>query len=50
MTFFPHFLNLLTHRRVRARIRFGQPLASESDRKALAAAAHAAVTQLAEGR
>lgn len=50
MTFLPHFLNLLKHRRVRARIRFGQPLAPEPDRKALAAAAHAAVTRLSEGR
>jgi 1-acyl-sn-glycerol-3-phosphate acyltransferase len=43
MTFGPHFLNLLSKRRIRATIRFGDPIRGESDRKALAKEAEARV-------
>lgn len=46
MTFLPHFLNLLGKSRVRAIIRFGEPLRN-SDRKALARELHRAVCTLA---
>lgn len=36
MTFFPHFLNLISKRRIVARVAFGAPLPAGQDRKALA--------------
>lgn len=45
MTFLPHFLNLLGKRRIRAVVRFGEPLRN-SDRKALARDLHRAVLDL----
>lgn len=47
MTFLPHFLKLLGKSRVRAIVRFGEPLRN-SDRKALARELHHAVVQLSE--
>ena len=47
MTFLPHFLNLLGKRRIRAVVRFGEPLRN-SDRKALARDLHRAVLALAQ--
>lgn len=46
MTFFPHFLNLLSKRRIHARIRFGEPIPPGKDRKEVATASHAAVAEL----
>jgi 1-acyl-sn-glycerol-3-phosphate acyltransferase len=46
MTFLPHFWNLLSKRRIRARVRFGEPLSTGPDRKALATASHVAVAAL----
>lgn len=48
MTFLPHFLNLLTKRRIIARLRQGSPLTPDGDRKQLSLTAHNAVVQLAE--
>jgi 1-acyl-sn-glycerol-3-phosphate acyltransferase len=36
MTFLPHFLNLLSKRRIRARVRFGEAIHGVADRKQLA--------------
>jgi 1-acyl-sn-glycerol-3-phosphate acyltransferase len=49
MTFVPHFLRMMGRRRIRATVRFGSPLPPTADRKALAAAAHAAVDSLRRG-
>jgi 1-acyl-sn-glycerol-3-phosphate acyltransferase len=46
MTFLPHFLNLTRKTTVRARVRFGAPVNTVPDRKALARALHAAVETL----
>jgi 1-acyl-sn-glycerol-3-phosphate acyltransferase len=46
MTFAPHFLNLMSKRRVRATVRYGTPLPPSADRKRLAELAHAAVVEL----
>lgn len=46
MTFLPHFLNLLTKRRIIAHLRSGAPLSPEADRKQLAQSAHQAVSRL----
>jgi 1-acyl-sn-glycerol-3-phosphate acyltransferase len=46
MTFFPHFLNLLSKRRIRARVRFGTALKIEGDRKKLAKEAQEVVVML----
>ena len=47
MTFLPHFLNLLRKRRIRAVVRFGEPLRN-SDRKVLARELHRAVVDLSQ--
>jgi lyso-ornithine lipid O-acyltransferase len=47
MTFFPHLLNLMTKRLVRARVKFAAVPQPENDRKTLARQLHAAVTTLA---
>lgn len=47
MTFLPHFLNLLGKRRIRAIVRFGEPLRN-ADRKALARDLHRAVVALGQ--
>lgn len=47
MTFFPHFLNLLSRTGIVATVRFGEPVPPSSDRKELAAAAEVAVRGLA---
>ena len=49
MTFLPHFLNLLSKRRIRARISFGKPRQPGMDRKALAQELHAEVVGLRMG-
>lgn len=46
MTFLPHFLNLLTKKRIIAHLRSGPPLAPAGDRKQLAQAAHHGVSML----
>lgn len=46
MTFLPHFWNLLSKRRIHARVRFGEPLPPNRDRKALATASQVAVAAL----
>ena len=46
MTFFPHFLNLLSKQRVRARVAFGPALAPGLDRKELSRRLHAEVVRL----
>ncbi|HEV7404759.1 MAG TPA: lysophospholipid acyltransferase family protein [Chthoniobacteraceae bacterium] len=48
MTFGPHLLNLLGHRRIRARVCYGAPEEAAGDRKALAARLHAEVCRLGE--
>jgi len=47
MTFLPHLLNLLTKRRIVARVRQGEILSPGTDRKLLAMAAHQKVCALA---
>ena len=49
MTFFPHLLNLLTKRRVRATVRFVPVNERSADRKELARQLHAAISQLNAG-
>lgn len=46
MTFFPHFLNLLSKREVRARVAFGPPLEPGLDRKEMSRRLHAEVVRL----
>lgn len=46
MTFFPHFLNLLTKREIRAQVRFGAARSAAADRKKLARDLHMAVREL----
>ena len=46
MTFGPHFLNLLTKRKIHATVRFGPPCAAGDNRKELARELHQAVRQL----
>lgn len=46
MTFFPHFLNLLSKSRIRATIRYGEPIRGVPDRKALAKAAEESVRRM----
>ena len=46
MTFFPHFLNLLSKRKVVVRIKVGEPVLAGSDRKALTEMLHRRVSQL----
>ena len=50
MTFVPHFLNLLTKRRIEAHVSFGRPLPAGLDRKALAHAAQAEALRLSRPR
>ena len=46
MTFFPHFLNLLSKRKVTVRIRVGQPIVAGKDRKLLTELLHREVSRL----
>ena len=46
MTFLPHFLNVLTKRRIEAHVAFGPPLPIDLDRKGLALTAREAVRRL----
>jgi 1-acyl-sn-glycerol-3-phosphate acyltransferase len=46
MSFAPHFMNLLSKRRIRATVRFGEPIEGVTDRKQLAREAHDQVTAL----
>jgi 1-acyl-sn-glycerol-3-phosphate acyltransferase len=46
MTFFPHFLNLLSKRQVRARVAFGPALEPGLDRKEMSRRLHAEVVRL----
>lgn len=46
MTFFPHFLNLLSKREVRARVAFGPPVEPGLDRKEMSRRLHAEVVRL----
>jgi 1-acyl-sn-glycerol-3-phosphate acyltransferase len=46
MTFFPHLLNLLSKRRIRAHVEFGEPLVAASDRKQLAVRLHDEVSRI----
>lgn len=48
MTFLPHFLKLLSKKRIYATIVFGEPMPAGLDRKELAVALHREVTALAE--
>ena len=48
MTFFPHFLNLLSKKRLQATVIYGEPLSSAMDRKELARALHERVCHLKE--
>lgn len=48
MTFAPHLLNLLSKRRVRARVHFGSVIEGVADRKELTRRLHAAVMELME--
>jgi 1-acyl-sn-glycerol-3-phosphate acyltransferase len=47
MTFGPHFLKLLSKKKLYATVVFGEPIASGMNRKEMAAALHAEVTKLA---
>jgi hypothetical protein len=46
MTFLPHFLNLLSKRRIQARISFGNSRPPGADRKVLAQELHSEVVEL----
>lgn len=48
MSFGPHFLNLLSKRRIEARVAYASPVVAGSDRKELARQLHAQVCELAE--
>lgn len=50
MTFAPHFLNLLAHRRVVGRVEYGEPISGIPDRKELARRLHAEVSGMLERR
>jgi 1-acyl-sn-glycerol-3-phosphate acyltransferase len=48
MTFFPHFLNLLSKKRIQARVIYGKPLLPGLNRKEMARRLHEQVCQLKE--